>query len=444
MDEEKIYENLKSQDGSKRAEAVKELGLKGEKEAFKPLIKALKDQDEHVRANAALALGNLGDPSAIKYLEAALKDDSWLVRHDAMSSLGLLSAEPDEVIPLLEDHIPEVKAKAVETLGHIGGKKALKAVIDHMGSNGITLEVAEALEKFDDIETRDSLIVLYKKGDTHIREIAIRALSGHRDKAVFDIMVKALKDKSWRVKEEAISALGEMENRDALPHLQNCLKSDNVFILESTLKSMAELGGLKDTELVREMLGHQEPAVAAAAAKVLGRSSVEEDEDLLISTLLDGGHPLVLWSVVDALGELRRGGDTSKMRTALKEADEQERYMLAIALGNAGDERALEDLLHGMVHESWKIRQKSVEALGRISTDDIAKNKLDKLVNVMIESLEDTDRWVRAAAALYLGNSLKDTGLQGYHHKVKEKLKERYKQEIDDDVKDVLKKFVEG
>ncbi len=440
MDEEELLTKLTDGDDSERAEAAKELGLMGYNKAVESLIKALKDQVDTVRANAALALGHIGDTKALKALEDVLDDESWQVRHDALSSLARLGFPVDGIIPSLEDDIPEVRVKAVETLGTIGGKKALKAVLNHMDSEGVSDHMAEALESIGGEDTIEPLKTLYMDGDHSIREIAIRALGKIENDMVKEILIDALKDSSWRVREEAIKGLGRIGDKDIQPHLHDCLESDNVYVVESALNSIAAIGEGADLSTLEEMLDHDEPSIRAAAAKAIGAVGGKEAEDILLSTLLDRTHPVVMWSIVESLGNLAKQQDTSKIRTAMRSSSNEQKYMLALALVIAGDDMGVKPLLDCMVHESWKFRQKAAEGLSEIPLMELSQNKLDKVFRAMLSAMEDNDRWVRAAAVSFLGDILKEEPLKDYHEKANSALKNRLKQEIDEDVRSALEK----
>jgi HEAT repeat protein len=113
-----------------RCGAANSLGNLHDKRAVEPLIAALHDEDRHVRQFAVEALGALKDTSAIAPLIQTFTDKERTVAQevpDALSSIGEAALEP--VIELLQTQDTTLHYWAILTLGHIGGPRALEALI---------------------------------------------------------------------------------------------------------------------------------------------------------------------------------------------------------------------------------------------------------------------------------------------------------------------------
>ncbi|MEO1761945.1 MAG: HEAT repeat domain-containing protein [Cyanobacteria bacterium J06629_18] len=94
------------------------LGRINDTRAVQPLIDVLDSEFRITRYNAAESLGNLGDSKAIEPLINALQDSDELVQNKAVFSLLKLNAV-DALIELLKIDVPDVRLKAVKTLGLI-------------------------------------------------------------------------------------------------------------------------------------------------------------------------------------------------------------------------------------------------------------------------------------------------------------------------------------
>ncbi len=437
-----LLEMLKSESTGERAEAAKSLGVLADSGAEKYLIKALKDEDEIVRSNAALALSQISDNA--KILLDTLQDDSWLVRHDGVIALGHMGSSEliDNIIPLTKDEVPDVREQAIRTLAKIDGKKALKVILEYMEEEGLKLEVAEALDILGIEEAIEPLIKLYRNGSQHIREIAVKAMGTYQSEEVVDTLIKALKDNSWRIREEAADALGSLEHERSLPALYKMLDDDNNYVIEKALKGIGKLGDQSDVERIKMMLEHDEATVRAAASEALGTLGGESTIEVLISALYKERNPMVVWAISDAISEAASRTQDSLLKEEIKKAPEYYVCVLAVALGNTGETNAIDELLKGMVHSSWKFRQKSVESIFNMEVSKLNDTKLKKLVRTLSKALTDTDRWVRSSAAEVMGFLANVKELEGYKEEIENSLSNRLKRESDEDVIEALKRSI--
>jgi len=94
------------------------LGRLNDTRAVEPLIDVLDSEFRITRWNAAESLGNLGDSKAIEPLINALQDSEELTQNQAAFSLLKLNAV-DPLIKALKSDIPDIRLKAVKTLGLI-------------------------------------------------------------------------------------------------------------------------------------------------------------------------------------------------------------------------------------------------------------------------------------------------------------------------------------
>lgn len=138
-----------------RLGVVEVLGEIRDPRGVDPLLSVLHETSNELRLQAALALGEIGDTRAIKPMENLLQDEDKYVRYGASLALQKLGYAPDtpvdnaflflgqqdwkrlqdmgtDAIPALttalSDRDAKVRNRAVEILGHIGGKEALSPV----------------------------------------------------------------------------------------------------------------------------------------------------------------------------------------------------------------------------------------------------------------------------------------------------------------------------
>jgi HEAT repeat protein len=120
-------------------------------------LDALEDVDDATREEAAKALAKKGDPKTLEPLLAALEDDYWSVR----------------------SHVGWALAK-------IGGEKAV-----------------------------EGLITLFNDNMMEVQTEAVQAMAS-MGKGVSPHLLTCLKDKRWRVREQAAKTLGELRDPQAV------------------------------------------------------------------------------------------------------------------------------------------------------------------------------------------------------------------------------------
>ena len=176
-----LMAKLKDKNNRVRHRAAYELGGLGDKRALEPLIAALKDKEWTVRSTAAEALGYIGDKGAVAPLVAMLDDDYniCLAASEALKKIGEPSVAP--LIASLQNKkwkSSTNKAKALRTLGVIGGKRAIKILLRASKDKDLFVYSAalEALGDIGDKSTVGELIPLLKEPAMHY-SIVVEALT---------------------------------------------------------------------------------------------------------------------------------------------------------------------------------------------------------------------------------------------------------------------------
>lgn len=433
---------LRVGDVDERAESAKALGLLDEKSAVQDLIKALEDEEAVVRANAALALGQIGDERALKPLIGTLKDDSWVVRHDSAIALGELASKDavKHLVKLQEDEVLEVRKKVIEALGNIGGDKVIETLGKNIDEEDTRFELARALAKSGSERAVSYLIELYNNGEKEVRELTIQGLSGldHKDEKVIEILVDALSDNIWRIREEAANALGDVEDQTAIKPLLKALDDESLYVVQAALKSLGKVGEqdiIKDIDGLRE---DEEPSTRSAWAQALGFIEGEESTRVLLKALRKETHPRVIWAIANSLSKKEEETERNLLYEELKETMEDDKITLAVALGGSGDSRALDVLIDGIKDERWKVRQKVIEALRNIDISEIGKGRANKILVNLRRGLKDDDKWVRAEAVKTLGQKIMEADEEIDLTKEIQALSGMQETEMDRDVLDIL------
>ena len=116
---------LDEDDGFLVQSVEKTLGVWRSPEAVAPLIARTRDNRHFVRSEAIKALGKYQELRAAEAIVAVIKDDGFATE-SALKEMGA-AAEP-AVIPLLRSGDEDLRRKACDILGQIGGQETLKAM----------------------------------------------------------------------------------------------------------------------------------------------------------------------------------------------------------------------------------------------------------------------------------------------------------------------------
>ncbi len=187
-----IHELVHDPDSDIRIFSAELLGLTGEIAALEPLCQMLlSDSELNVRHQAAVSLGILGSPEATTCLREAMQDEEW-VQYAVIEALAKIK-HPDTLEVLnesLENSSDLVRSMIVDSLGTLGNMKSveillkqldtasvamcnkiIKAILDILGTNPLTLPDQKQAEKI-----HQYMIAALQDTDEELQNAAIRGL----------------------------------------------------------------------------------------------------------------------------------------------------------------------------------------------------------------------------------------------------------------------------
>jgi HEAT repeat protein len=263
-----------------RARAALALGKIGDTKAIQPILKTLKDPEDEVRIAGCLALGLFKDPStfdditnillddakievrqaaakalghtqhpaALPYLMEALRDPFWWYEREvqagdlfnAIEKMGAVAVEP--LIAALKDPEGTVRKYAALLLGRLGDARAVEplgmALYDLHHEVGKTS--AEALVNFG-VTSFEILVEALDHPEMWIRIHSVDVLPKITEPRVALVLLEMLKDPEREVKRHVIEALGALQDRRALPALQEIMANRADRELHGLAKQAIEL-----------------------------------------------------------------------------------------------------------------------------------------------------------------------------------------------------------
>ncbi len=274
------------------------------------LIELLRDDHELVRSAALYSLARLEDASTLPYLSnAAVNDTSLAVRTNAVLALGLArnpKATERLKTTFLDERLPdELRANAAVALGVSGIAEATAVLRDTLAAGP---------------ESRLP---------TPIRLAAIYAIGLSQDPANAPFLRSFSQSRGLDDAEEAlaIESLGRVGDRAVNPLLLEALASDRVSVRRSAATALGVVARPDDADAVK---GLEHAAIDDADGVV--RSFAE----IALGRIASNGSP----AIVDRLKKL------------LESANARQRPFIALALGIAGYQSALPDLMALFKQES--------------------------------------------------------------------------------------------
>jgi HEAT repeat protein len=278
-----------SQDAGERRRAARALARQGS-DAIPRLVPLLSDADLQVRIEAVKGIIEIGTPASLDPLVAATRDNDPEIQIRATDGLvnfylpgylrtGLSStlrragskittrftSGEDQIV----DTFVDVRLNVIEALGRLtrGGSSmesranAARALGVLRGKAGIP-DLLEAVRSKDSQIMYECLVALRKIGD---RSAGPRITSLVRDL-----------DKKVRI--AAIEAAGVLRNAEAIPDLQEVLKTNkDRDVLRSALTSVAMIANPGTRAYLAQYLRDKDAGMRGAAAEGLGRLGNAED-----------------------------------------------------------------------------------------------------------------------------------------------------------------------
>ncbi len=163
----------------------------------------------------------------------------------------------------------------------------------------------------------------------------IGLLNKHATSTILNLLISASEDRSENIREEVVSALGELGERMPLKCLFAPLQDQSGRVQNAAQMVLDEQGVrlLSDPAALMDALNHKNEDVRSAAVRALGKQGERVPLDLLIQALQDES-----WEVRSAAVE---------------------------TLGEQGERVPLDLLIQALRDEGWSVRKAAVEALGK-------------------------------------------------------------------------------
>lgn len=402
-----LYPLLKDKDEDVRKFAVDLLGDIKSGVNASVIVPLLQDPDANVRTAAARAIGSLGYSKAVSELINALDDEEWVCFY-ALEALGeLKAAEASErIAELLKSQSGVVRFAAIETLGKLSTDVAKKALLFYLpGASG---------------DDKNAII-------KSLIQIGIAPKIGMEMSGISEHLITMLKEGDWEEKEIAIKGLSALNSRDAVPVMIDIAGSLDPSLPDSDEKILMLLDAISSIDSEDELLKlldsqdikyRGKSLAIEMLGKIRSKQAIFRLSDYLNSISRD-----MRMSSAEALGEIGENSAIEPLlETSQKDSDAHVRKSAIGALGNIRSKAAFKPLMDLLTIEKYyDIIEKIVEALIKIDAavflSDISKypDNVREIIartvsdiDILLGLADDQNKKVKIAAIYSLGRAATD------------------------------------
>ncbi len=363
--------------------------------SYPAIVALFSDKDAGARRAAVKVVGELrirdalpalrlllGDPDPETCREAILALDRMRDRHE-LGTLIRLARSPDPGIQhavgfsVSHGHEPEVETAILDWLKN-PHPSLLPYAVPAAGNLRLGAAVPHLLR-----------IIQTEAGDTLATQAA-RSIAEIRDQSSIKPLRELLRHPAAKVQEAVLTALVEMNAREALPDLEPRLASTDAPVRAGTLRALARLGHQEGARKVAGFLKDPDADVREAAVEALLWLQAKEEANSLIPLLQDP-QARVIRQAAAAITALRPEGALDGLLGLLG----QGRYFPTDALLSLGVERRLPQIRKLLKDPRARVREEAAYLLGRL-------NDKESIAEVAL-LLKDPDPGVRCAGGWAMG-----------------------------------------
>jgi HEAT repeat protein len=335
------------------------------KRCYAILQQAMKSEEAFVRSGAARAVGESEDPSLIPLLEKGAKDFYPTTRQFALQGISNLSKSKAKILgrERLEDSNIWVKSTALGLLADLSDTESIDAIrpllkspdrmvrlaaaysLFQLGEKQYFSELTRAIKGGDTVHRFQAITYLGKVGDDaslrllkdllesdeeQVLSASLKSLGERADMELFRPLVKLSLHKSPTVRRNAVLTMGYLPP-NAVKKQVNLFCTDPAPLVQlSAALAMHRLKFSECNNVFKELMGHEDFAVRASTARVLGKVDIPDRTRLLAQALGDS-KVRVRTAAVRAAGQM---GGSEGFQLLIQMLDDPQEVIRAYAAGN--------------------------------------------------------------------------------------------------------------
>jgi HEAT repeat protein len=194
-----------------------------------------------------------------------------LTARDAFERLA--KRRPDELIRLLDEKHPGVRAEVASQIGELRaheGRGRLASLVDHDPDPMVVRNAITALGRLRDFSAEPLLVRNLDSADETRREAAVQALAEIGSAALTNRICDLLADPSPKVRLAAVLAAGNVEAHAAIPHLIEIVRGGSWQFAAGAILSLGKLRAVAAVEPIGALASYPNRSVRGMVAEALG------------------------------------------------------------------------------------------------------------------------------------------------------------------------------
>ena len=196
-----------------------------------------------------------------------LQDPDWVVRREAIITLGEMADERciEPLVRSLRDGDWQVREAAVEAIAEVG-PPAVDMLLRFMRDWECRKYVLRALGKINDERVLDPLISMLKSDE--FKDDATRALV-ELGKPAIPKLIEALSSQEDFVKKQAVLALGDIQDEQAVDPLIALLQDEDWLVRLTAASSLEKIGDLRGRVAIKPLMKDPDIVVRMRIERIL-------------------------------------------------------------------------------------------------------------------------------------------------------------------------------
>jgi HEAT repeat protein len=352
--------------------------------AAAPALRAyLKDGDPHVRGTAAETLGLLGDRESVPAILRLIDDDA---DERFFTALEFLKAQA-ELRALLRHREAAVRGHAVLRLDPADGDDVLALLQDPEPS--VRGKAAAALGRAGVKSALPKILAILEQDGSDEVTFALEALA--HLKAVEAVpAIEKLLDRKGQIRGEAARVLGILGSKASIPKILPLLRDEDGAVRMRTVTAVVALDAREAVPDLRKLTRDPNSILRQVAAQALGDLRAREGIPELVELLKDGQSRVVFESV-RALLELRAAEAVPALQALVDGTKSDARWAAVDAIATLDGRAQLPAIRRWLGDADEDVRAAAVNGLARVAGPDAAPE--------IAARLKDAGPSVRAASA---------------------------------------------
>lgn len=263
-----------------------------------------------VRIASILTLGKFVNPSSISILISLLDENSLDIRNATVEALS--NFPRDLILPVLLEKIKNSGSleSVLKIISNLNPPANVSEILNFSNSKEPEIKriVAQALKKYDDEKSLETLISFLSDENSQVREEAIRAMEGKGEK-INQYLISSLKDPEPWVRYCSAKALEKQQYSEEIVDSISELLNDKIpFVRIAAIETLGTLKAEKYSENLLKLISDNDYDISQAAIislgnMILNHEKLEKFENVLEKEI-ENNNWLIRKAVAKALGEL--------------------------------------------------------------------------------------------------------------------------------------------